>query len=246
MLIDINAKSSISPDVKLSPRDVARQAKEAGLDGVAFCEHLSTSRCKEALEACRAEGIHGFIGVEIPTDKGILIGFAPEIDEFYLAEEWRQLTELTTPPASEILSLFHRIGGAVIASRPYDLEIPHNMGDLIFTLDGIDGVEVFNGRVGRLQSDFALEAASFMNVPTCGGSDTPKKDQVGSFATFFAKDFASQREFVEALSEAEFWAVQLGETDRKRSSRSKSDSRKGRGGRGRGRGGRRGGGRRRN
>lgn len=244
MLIDIHAKSSISPEITLSPGEVARRASEAGLDGLAFCERLSTSRCNEAIEACRQEGIHCFIGVEIPTDKGILLAFAPEVDEFYFAEEWRQLTELTTPPASEIIALFNRIGGAVIASRPYDLEIPHNMGDLIFTLDGIHGVEVFNGRVGRLQSDFALEAASFMNVPTCGGSDANgSHEHVGSFATFFAKDLTSQSEFVEALNNSEFWAVQLGEAKRERSSRSEQESRRGRGGRGGG-GGRRGGGRR--
>lgn len=225
MLIDIHAKTSTSPDVSLSAREVAAKARAAGLDAVAFCETLSTANFQATLDACDAEGITAFIGVEIPTDKGILLAFAPELGEFYRAEEWRQLTELTTPPASEVIGLFNRLGGAVIASRPYDLEIPHNMGDLIFTLDGIHAVEVFNGRVGKLQSDFALEAASFINVPTCGGSDSEDEHELGTFATFFSDDVSTQSQFVEALTSREFWAVQLGQPSRQKSSRSESQRR---------------------
>ena len=121
------------------------------------------------------------------------------------------------------------------------------MGDLIFTLgQSIHGVEVYNSRVGEVQNDFALEAASFLGLPTAGGSD-PKGDAqaVGRYATFFMGEITTQEDFVAALRAKEFWAVQLGDVQVTRSTRSSDPFAKRRGGdrRGGGRdGGRSGGG----
>lgn len=212
MLVDLHVKSSASENVSVSLDKIFARAKEAGLDGLAFCETLSTAGCQETLDAAARAGMAAFIGVEIPTDKGILIGFAPEIDAFYLAEEWRQLTEYATPPAHQIIQMFDEMGGAVIASRPYDLTIPYNMGDLIFTLDNLHAVEVFNTRCGQVQCDFALEAAKFMGVPTVGGTDPQNESAFGRYATFFEHKFETQRQFVNALRDQEYWAVQFGPT----------------------------------
>ncbi len=223
MLVDIHAKTDISPDVTASVDDVLSRAKQAGLDAVAFCDTLASAHANTLVEAGKRHGVTVFVGVEIPTDRGILVGFTPEVDSFLLEEEWRQATELTTPAADYIIEMFNAQGGAVVAARPYDLEIPYNMGDLIFRLDQIHGVEVFNSRVGQLQFDFALEAAQFMGVSTAGGSD-PKggDDAVGQFATFFKSALTTQSQFVEALRQSEYWAVTIGETETKRSSRSAS------------------------
>lgn len=236
MLIDLHAKSNLSQGVSVTPRQVLKKAQDAGLDGVAFCETLNTSHCQEILEIARNEfsDLAVFIGVEIPTDRGILLGFAPNIDDFYIAEEWRWLTHRTTPAAEAVMELFDDKNGFVIAARPYDLEIPFNMGDYIFTFDRLGAVEVFNPRVGELQNNFALEAATFMGLGTVGGSD-PNSDasKIGQYATFFEDDLKTQSQFVEALRESEFWAVQIGNpSSRKSSSRSRRKSSKGRGSRG--------------
>ena len=226
MLVDLHAKSSATAGVRADVSAVLRRASEAGIDAVAFCETLSTASCQKTLAVAKTAGVHAFIGVEIPTDKGILIGFAPTIDEFYLQEEWRQLTEFATPPANEVIQLFDERGGAVIASRPYDLSIPYNMGDLIFTLDNIHAIEVFNTRCEQVQCDFALEAARFMGVPTCGGSDPRDSEEpVGRYATFFDEELNTQQEFVTALRGGEYWAVQFGHTPKpKRTESSRDDS----------------------
>lgn len=223
MLVDLHAKTSVSEDVSVSLEDVLRKAVDSGLEGIAFCEQLSTFLCEDAIEMGRQMDITVFIGVEIPTDKGRLLGFVPEIDDFYLAEEWRRLTDATTPPAEAVFEIFDERDGAVVAARPYDLEIPFNMGDHVFTLDKLDGVEAFNSRIGEIQQDFAIEAASFMDVSTTGGSDpTDSVDPVGTFATFFEKQLTTQRDLVEALQNSEYHAVKIGEPKQKRSSRSKS------------------------
>lgn len=225
MLIDLHAKTQLSEGVSLTARQVLQRARDAGLDGVAFCETLATARAPETLELARSEfdELAVFIGVEIPTDRGILLGFVPDIDPFFLNEEWAWLTHRTTPSANAVLELFEEQNGVVIAARPYDLEIPFNMGDHIFEFDRLGGVEVFNPRVGQIQNNFALEAATFMGLGTTGGSDpVDNASVVGQYATFFEEDFRSQRRFVDLLRESEFWAVQFGEVSgRKESSRSR-------------------------
>lgn len=210
MLVDIHGKSALSPDVSLSLEDVLMTAKSAGIEAVAFCERLSTNLCEDAIELGRKHDITVFIGVEIPTDRGLILGFVPEIDGFYLGEEWRRLADVTAPPAEAVLDLFDSRGGVCIAARPYDLEIPFNMGDHIFTFDKLSAVEVFSSRVGEVQQNFAMEAASFMELSSVGGSDaTDSLADVGKYATFFENDLSTQRDFVEALKNAEYWAVKL-------------------------------------
>ena len=212
MLVDIHGKSALSPDVTLSLEDVLVQAKSAGLEAVAFCERLSTNLCDDAIAMGRENDITVFVGVEIPTDKGVILGFVPEIDDFYLGEEWRRLADVTAPPAEAVLDLFESRGGAAIAARPYDLEIPFNMGDHVFTFDKLSAVEVFSSRVGEMQQNFAMEAASFMELSSVGGSDPASSlEDIGTYATFFENDLTTQRDFVEALRNAEYWAVKLGE-----------------------------------
>lgn len=210
MLVDIHAKSALSPDVSLSLEDVLLKEKSAGIEAVAFCERLSSNLCDDAIELGRKHDITVFIGVEIPTDKGILLGFVPEIDDFYRGEEWRRIADATAPPAEAVFDLFDRRGGVVIAARPYDLDIPSNMGDHIFTFEKLTAVEVYNSQVGAIQHDFAMEAAASMELSSVGGSDAVDSlDDVGKYATFFENDLTTQREFIDALKNAEYWAIKI-------------------------------------
>jgi hypothetical protein len=231
MLIDLHAKSDLSSGVSVSAAQVLSRAKESGLNGVAFCETLTTRRCQDVLELAEREfpELAVFIGVEIPTERGILLGFVPEVDNFYLAEEWRWLAYKTTPSAEAVIDLFEAQNGVVIAARPYDLSIPFNMGDYIFAFDRLGAVEAYSPRVGALQNNFALEAATFMGLGTVGGSD-PLDDPsvVGQFATFFEEDFKTQRQLVDALRQSEFWAVQIGDKPQRKTSKP-DDSRRGTG-----------------
>lgn len=212
MLVDIHAKSAVSPEVPLTLPDVISRTKKSGLDGLAICETLSTSLCKEAIALGREHDITVFVGVEIPTDKGRLLGFVPEIDGFYLTEEWRRVADVKAPPAEAVLDLFESRGGATIAARPYDLSIPFNMGDYVLTFDEIAAVEVFNSKVTATQQNFAMEAASFMDLSTVGGTDPGQSaEAIGEYATFFEEEITSQRDFVEALRTADYWAVKLGQ-----------------------------------
>lgn len=213
MLVDLHAKSSLSDDVDLTVDDVLASAASNGYDAIAFCETLSTMYADRVLERAETAEVDVFVGLEIPTDTGVLLGFGPEIDEFYSAEKWRRYTDFGVPTPEALVALFNDIGGAVIASRPYDRETDFVMGDHIFELDGLDAVEVVNSRVDRVHNDFAVEAATYMGLPTVGGSDPRGSENVvGDYGTFFNGSFSDQREFVEALKGENYWAVELDES----------------------------------
>lgn len=212
MLIDIHAKSSLSDDVDLTLDEVFQAASDNGFDGVALCETLSTSYSERVVEHGAQYDLNVFVGLEIPTEAGILLGFAPEIDEFYTAEEWRRYTDFARPTPEAVVEMFDDIGGAVIAARPYDRSASVVMGDHIFSLDGLDGVEVVNSRVAQIHNDFAVEAATYMGLPTAGGSDpSDSSDVIGEYGTYFDAEPAEQGEFVHALHAHDFWAVELGQ-----------------------------------
>ena len=210
-----------------------------------FADAHASAHAAELSAAGDAAGVKAFAGVELHTDRGLLICIPPTIDAFLLEETWREYTDLTRPSADLVVELVEAMGGAVIAARPYDLDIAANMGDLIFTIRGLHGVEVLNSRVGELQNDFALEASHSIGVNTFGGSDDPAS--IGDFATLFSGDIADQAALVAAIRSGECWAVQLGDVETQKTSRTtdpfaKKRSRDGGAGTG-GRGGRDGGGR---
>lgn len=212
MLVDLHAKSSISEGTDVSIDAVLDRAADEGLDGVAFCETLSTTYCDEVLERSSEHDVDVFIGVEIPTDTGILLGFTPSIDHFYRAEFWRRYTDSMRPSPEAIIDLFDEQDGAIVAARPYDRTASFVMGDHIFELEGLSGVEVLNSRVSRTHNDFAVEAAAYMGAPTVGGSDpSDSVDAVGESATYFDGDIGTQGQLVEALRQGDFWAVELNE-----------------------------------
>ncbi len=214
MLIDLHAKSSLSEDVDLSLDDVLGRAVDQGFDAVAFCETLSTSYCRRVLEAGNDYDLEVFIGLEVPTDTGNLLGFAPEIDAFYTAEKWRRYTDFAHPTPEAVVEMFERVDGAVVAARPYDRSSSFVMGDHIFSLDGLDAVEVVNSHVAQIHNDFAVEAATYLGLPTVGGSDpSDSSDVIGSYGTYFDADPDDQSEFVEALQNRDYWAVELGQAN---------------------------------
>jgi len=66
-MIDLHLHSTFS-DGSLSPEQLAREAKKAGLTAAALTDHDSVSGVALFLEACRQEQVRGISGVEISVD----------------------------------------------------------------------------------------------------------------------------------------------------------------------------------
>jgi len=247
MLIDLHAHSRNSPGCLLTPRDVLRRARQAGLDGVAFTDTNGMDGIGEIREAGAAEGILALCGVEIATDHGHYLAFFPDPEK---VPALPQIFGTPPWPVREVLTKVVDMGGVVVAAHPYDRSIERPGGDVIFTLDGLSAVEGLNARCKGSTNDLAMEAADHMGLPCVGGSGARESlDDIGKAATLFRDPVHGEADLAAQLKAGTVFCVAIGVTPRPveaRDPRAREDrGRGGRGGQGRGersgRGDRRGG-----
>src|SRR5215212_7874440 len=117
MLVDLHVHSHHSPGGVLSPRDVVRRAKEAGLDGVVLTDVNTLEGLEELREASREQGFLALAGVEITTDRGHYLCYFPEPERIPALP---QVFGTTPWPVREVLRFVQDRGGAAVAAHPYD------------------------------------------------------------------------------------------------------------------------------
>ncbi len=209
MLIDLHVHSHHTRGSTLSPRDVLRRAKEAGLDGVAFTDLNTLDGLEEIRAAGREEGLLALCGAEIATDRGHYLCFFP--DPAKVPPPPQVFGSATPWPAREVLAKVRELGGAVVAAHPYDKTVEKPSGDFIFTLDGLAAIEGLNVRRGGAANDLAVEAADHMSLPCTGGSGAlDALDPIGKAATLFKEPVASEADLVRQLRAGSVFCVAIG------------------------------------
>ncbi|HZH02442.1 MAG TPA: PHP domain-containing protein, partial [Myxococcaceae bacterium] len=215
MLVDLHVHSHLSKGCDLDPRAVLDRAQSHGLDGVAFTETNTQDGCDELFDLGKRSKVKVFVGLELVTDKGEYLCFfsrpelAPEPVQMWGSNREKPWS------AVEALPKLKALGAVVVASKPYDREMPHPSGDFILGLQGLSGVEGYNPKLRPALNDLALEAAETLRVPLVGGSDARATlDEVGRAATLFPQPINTQAELVEALKGGRFWPVMVGEIPR--------------------------------
>lgn len=210
MLIDLHVHTRHSPDSSLEAREAIEAAQALGLEGIAFADVDSTAGREEFLALRGDAPLALFFGVTISTDHGRLLCFFPD------AEATPDPAELLGPkpeegwPIRDALQKLREAGAAVIAAHPYDRELERPMGDALFTLEGLAGVEALSGRLGDASNEHAINAAAHLDLPCVGGSGARSAEEIGRAATLFRDEIASQRSLVEALNAGHAWASWIG------------------------------------
>ena len=236
MLIDLHVHSRNTPGCLLTPRDVLRRAREAGLDGVAFTDMNTMEGIADIREAGAAEGILALCGVEIATDHGHYLAFfphperVPALPQIFGTPPW---------PVRDVLAKVADMGGAVVAAHPYDKSIERPGGDVIFTLEGLSAVVGLDARRKGSTNDLAMEAADHMGLPSVGGSGARDSlDDIGKAATLFRDPVRNEADLAAQLKAGTVFCVAIGVTPapaEARAQRGREDrGRGGRGGQGRG------------
>jgi predicted metal-dependent phosphoesterase TrpH len=210
MLIDLHVHTHHTRGCTLTPRDVLRRAREAGLDGVAFTDLNTLDGLEEIRTAGREEGMLALCGVEIATDRGHYLCFFP--DPAKVPAPPQVFGSATPWPAREVLARVREMGGAIVAAHPYDKTVERPSGDFIFTLDGLSAIEGLNARRKGPANDLAVEAADHMNLPCTGASGAFEAAEVGKAATLFRDAVASEADLVRQLRAGSVWCVALGVT----------------------------------
>lgn len=208
MLIDLHVHSHHSPGCALAPRDLARRARELGLDGIVITDTNTLDGLAEAREAGRAEGLLTLCGTELVTDHGHFLCYFPR------PEEVPALPQLFGPLPWAVRGALEAVrarGGVVVAAHPYDKSVERPSGDFIFSLEGLSALEALCARRKGPASDLAVEAADHMNLPCVGGSGAKGSlDELGQAATLFREPVTCEADLVRQLAGGHVYCVAVG------------------------------------
>lgn len=245
MIVDLLVHIDQADGSLAEPGALLEAAQAAGLDGVVLAQSGALRPDLAPFRGAADDiGVKVFAGIELETDHGLVLAVLPP--GAGLADDFAPRTE-SVWAAEEAIDEVERAGGVTVALRPYDREVPHPMGDHLFSLQGLDACEVRSGRVADVANDLALEAASNLEIPCVGSSSSRGAEGLGSAATLLRRAVDDEAGLIQILKAGECWPIAFadGLPTEHRDGRARSEGRKrGRGGEGgrrdgRGRGGER-------
>ncbi|MBQ4468581.1 MAG: PHP domain-containing protein [Synergistaceae bacterium] len=186
MLLDTHLHTKeYSPDSFLPVRDAVNRARSMGLSGLCVTDHDSMG-IRAEVEALRHEcSFPIFVGCEVLTQSGDFVVFGLD-HEPYL------------PAASELIAMVRECSGAAIAAHPYRNN-GRGAGELINTLEGLDGVECFNGSTKPEANMRAFREAKSRGLACLGASDAHLVERVGIFATLFHGEANNEQELISLI-----------------------------------------------
>jgi predicted metal-dependent phosphoesterase TrpH len=198
-----------SYDSNLSPLELIRQGKGAGLDGVVVTEH---DRGWDRDLARRLTREHSFLilcGMEVSTDLGhiLVYGLEEYVSGIHYANTLRQVVD--------------KIDAVMFAAHPYRKAFVNTNGrwdapkptltvqeaaDLSL-VQVVDGLEVYNGATGDRENAMAVAVREHVGLRGIGGSDAHSEHGVGCCATVFERPIRNERELIDELRAGRFRAI---------------------------------------
>lgn len=191
MRIDLHCHSKYSADNYLEPEAVIEQAVKMGLEGVCFTEHYSMMPSWPLEKIRIPEGFYVFRGVEISTDLGHLLAYGIKDDS------WNRWSRHTYLNAIQVIENIHGLGGLCVPAHPF--RGWDSFGDHVFQMDGFDAIETHNGLNSEDMNGRAVQSVRLRNLPSVGGSDCHKRDQVGRAFTEFKNPVHTMEELIEEI-----------------------------------------------
>ncbi|MGM0471301.1 MAG: PHP domain-containing protein [Bacillota bacterium] len=196
MVIDIHIhESKYSLDSAASLTDIVKRAQKIGLDGICITDHESNQIKKEAVELSLREDFLILVGAEILTYQGDILVFGLE----ELPEE-----KLS---AAELVKLVTEAGGVAISAHPFR-DNDRGMREGFTNLEGLTGVESFNGSTVTDNNLRAHYLGKRYNLPCLGSSDAHTLERVGKFATKFTTEVQDLETFIEAIKSNQVYPVE--------------------------------------
>lgn len=186
-----------SPDGIVSAEQTIEILIEKGYDGMIVTDHNSY-KGYEAIDKSKYENFVILKGVEYDTsDAGHMLIILPTNDD----------TTIFTHKGMNIkdtIQIVHALGGIIGPAHPFDyyrLGIFNNMKQLknFNIMKEFDFVETFNACGSLLGNDKSSLLSQVFNKPSTGGSDSHKKESVGSAATILPKRVQNEDEYIDLI-----------------------------------------------
>jgi predicted metal-dependent phosphoesterase TrpH len=194
--IDLHVHSKYSTDNDADPEETVQRAIELGLQGIAFTEHYyyGASEPAEALREKYRDSIMILRGVEFSTAEGHCLIFGADTDTM----------GIKYAPLADVVRFVQKAGGVVIPSHPF--RPGTSLGDLVRSIEGITGLEGYNGANMHSYNVKAIEAAKARDLPFTGGSDAHAPREVGSCYTAF-DEIVTYSNFIDLLRAGKYRGV---------------------------------------
>ncbi|MGI6074755.1 MAG: PHP domain-containing protein [Pyramidobacter sp.] len=162
-----------SPDSFLPIAEAVARAREMGIDGLCVTDH-DTLGARDAIERWRRDlNFPLFLGCEVLTADGDVVCFGLD-----------KAPEPGAVSAAELIKHVRACGGCTVAAHPFR---NNNRGleGLISTVEGLDGVECFNGSTDPSANLHALDLAKKARRALLGAADAHYRQRLGLFVTEF-------------------------------------------------------------
>lgn len=187
MFIDTHIhESKYSLDSHVSLAEIVVRAKKLGLDGICITDHDDNQIRQEARSLSQSLGYLIIPGCEVLTYEGDIVVFG--VDD--LPKEKLH--------AEQLLSYVNSKGGVGISAHPFRNN-NRGLGEQIQHVQGLAGVEGFNGNTDLPSNLQACRLAGQLGLPLFGASDAHHVHEVGKYATFFDWPIANEADFIEAI-----------------------------------------------
>jgi len=211
MIIDIHTHTyPTSDDSTLTPEQLIKRSKDAGLDGICLTDHDGFWSPKD-VEKLRKD--HDFLilpGCEVTTEEGHLLVYGLE-EYIFGMHKSKFVRELVTDA-----------GGAIVVAHPYRRVYRENAPQDITTykemteralrndvFNFVEAVETRNGRGTEKENEFSENIAKVLDLPMTGASDAHKIDEIGTFATKFFDQITGLNDLITALRSGDYHPVDV-------------------------------------
>jgi predicted metal-dependent phosphoesterase TrpH len=210
VILDMHVHTNVgSYDSNLSPLELIRYGKAAGLDGVVITEHDRGWDVALARQLGREHDFLILCGMEVSTDLGhiLVYGLEEYVSGILYAETLRQVVD--------------KVDGVMFAAHPYRRAFVNTNGRwdapkptptvreaadrTIVQL--VDGLEIYNGATGDRENALAVAVGDYAGVRGIGGSDAHSEHGLGCCATEFTRQVRDERELIEELRAGRFRAI---------------------------------------
>lgn len=236
---DLHVHSCLSPcgSLEMTPRTVARRAKQMGLACVGITDHNSAENLPGMLEAGRREGLYFLPGMEVTTAEEVhVLGFFRSVEQAFSLQElvYRHLpagenledlfgTQVVANAEDEVEGINRRLlMGATDLNLEQTVQAIHQRGGLAVAAHvDREGFGIL-GQLGFIPGDLAIDALEVSwRMPL---EEAPQQLSLhGAWAWITGSDAhhldelgrASVRLLVERLCWEEFWMAMKGERGRR-------------------------------
>ena len=196
MLLDLHNHTHHSPDSKVDPALLVKQAAAFGLDGLAITDHNSMDGVRPALEA--AKDLDGFVvipAMEVSTAEGHVLayGIASPVPR-------------DRSPAETVERIVAQ-GGVAVAAHPY--RFWSGLGEPATLSARFAAYEVHNARTLRRGNERASTLADRQGAGRTGGSDSHFLHELGRGVTSLDRGGTTVDDVLQAIASRKTLGVGL-------------------------------------